>query len=120
MDATYIGTPCDGVTGEVTLFGLVFPKGEAVDISGLEPSERERLAGNGTFLVCGASEDDELADLRGKLDALGVGYHHRNGVVRLRELLAAAKPPAAVVAPPPVVVPVAALAAVSAPVIPQS
>lgn len=114
MDAIYIGTPCDEVTAEVTLFGLVFLKGEAVDISGLEPSERERLAGNGTFMVIGVAEDDEVADLRGKLDALGVGYHHRNGVVRLRELLAAAKPPASIVAPTPVATPVAA------PVAPQA
>lgn len=60
MRITYIGTPDDETTQEVTLFGLVFPKGEAVDVSDLSPECQSLLDGNPTFLT--EAEGDLKAD----------------------------------------------------------
>lgn len=52
-DATYIGTADDRETELVKVFGLEFPKGEAVDVSGLTDARLAKLRGNGTFAVDG-------------------------------------------------------------------
>lgn len=49
MKATYIGTGAQDDNLLCTVFGRDFPLGEAVEVSDMDDSVKERLRGNGTF-----------------------------------------------------------------------
>jgi hypothetical protein len=67
MQATYIGSPDDPQTQEVSQYGLSFHRGDAVDIGTLNAFQVGKLKGNPTFEV----SDDTPKKGRGKVQATG-------------------------------------------------
>lgn len=53
MKATFIGNPNDETDqrGSLELFDVLFPLDQAVDVSGLEPWQIDRLRGNNHFKI---------------------------------------------------------------------
>lgn len=63
MKATFTGGPDDQVSSDTTVFGLIFPRDKAVDVSDLNPLQQAKLQGNPTFEV---ADDGAAKKGRGK------------------------------------------------------
>lgn len=91
MRVRYIG---DGADTECVVFGHSFPEGEWVEV----PASLRKLTTNPMFEVDtdGDGEPGPTAEeLKADLDALGVEYHHRAGIPKLKALLEEATAPKA-------------------------
>ena len=89
-DLEHIGTPA------IEAFGYVFTIYQATDISDAAPAIFAKLAGNPTLEavdgddVPASEAPDEKAAVMAELRALGVDFHHRTGIDKLRAMLAEA------------------------------
>lgn len=89
--ARFIGDPRYGGEGAsaLSLFGVDFTKGEWSPVSAAVAA---KLSGNSHFEIDADGDgeaDPGIAELRAKLDGLGIKYHHKAGVEKLKALLPA-------------------------------
>jgi hypothetical protein len=89
-DLEHIGTPL------VEAFGYVFTIYQATDISDAAPEIFAKLSNNPTLEAVDGDDapapegGDDKAAVMAELKALGVEFHHRTGIDKLRAMLAEA------------------------------
>jgi len=90
MRARFIGDPNDAFSGgeTITVWGVEFVKGEWRNVPNAKFARHSHFEFDGDR---DGQPDLDPADLKARLDALGVQYHHKAGPARLAELLAHAE-----------------------------